>query len=121
MTVLRLQGSAPLLSSTLLPISWAPSTIDLSELTWATPFDIAALAVIWTRLDEEGRAPDVVLPVDRDVRAYLVDMGLADAIPGRWAVRGASRLDPPLVRLTRLSEPEEWDELLPDILPDVYM
>jgi hypothetical protein len=120
MSVLKLQGSAPLLSSRLPPISWAPSSIDLSELTWATPYDIAALAVIWTRLYEDGRPPKVVLPDDRQVRAYLVDIGLADAIPGDWGVRGASRVEPPLVRLTRFAEPEEWDELLPDIIPGAY-
>jgi hypothetical protein len=120
MSILKLQGPAPLLISRVPSVSWAPTAIDLSELTWATPFDISALAVIWTRLNEEDRAPTVVLPQDPDVRAYLVDIGLADAIPGKWGVSGASRVEPPLVRLTRFSEPEEWDELLPDIRPAAY-
>jgi hypothetical protein len=120
MTVLKLVGSAPLLAPGYSPVSWAPSSIDLSGLRWATPFDIVALAVIWARLDEEGRAPEVVLPEDPDVRAYLVDVGLAEAIRGPWKVGGASSAEPPVIRLTRLATAEEWDDLLEDLRPSVY-
>lgn len=89
-------------------------------MTWATPFDIAALAVIWTRLEEEGRTTEVTLPDDPGVRAYLVDAGLADAMQGPWGVKGASAVDPPLVRLTRIQAPEEWDDLASELIMDAH-
>src|SRR5438270_11971822 len=88
MPVLKLSGSAPLLDPASWPVSWSPTSIDLSELRWATPFDIVVLGLIWTRLAEDGREPELVLPEDAGVRAYLVDAGLATAIPGAWNVRG---------------------------------
>ena len=54
------------------------------------------------------------------MRAYLVDAGLADILPGAWDVSGASHADPPLIRLTRLDTAEAWDDLLPEILPPTF-
>lgn len=118
--MLKLRGSAPLLAPGSPPVSWAPATINLRELTWATPFDIAALAVIWTRLQENGKNPELQLPDDPAVRAYLVDAGLADFLPGAWNVSGGSHAEPPLIRLTRLDTAEAWDDLLPEILPAAF-
>jgi len=60
-----------------------------------------------------------VLPEDPHVRAYLVDAGLADTIPGR-GMRGQASAARPLIRLTRISTPEEWDDLIPDLLPAAH-
>jgi hypothetical protein len=120
MSVLTLAGTAPLLRGGVSPVSWAPDAIDLRELEWATPFDIAALAVLWTRLAEDDRAPALQLPDDPSVRAYLVDAGLAGIIPGRWGVKGASSIDPPLIRLTRLHAPEDWDDATSELMADAH-
>lgn len=115
----RLGGRAPLLFRAELPESWPPSTLDLSEVTWVTPFDVVALASIWSRLEHERSVPKVEPPSDPDVRAYLVDVGLDSVIPAVSGSGGGSRVEPPLVRLTHLSEPSAWDDVLGEVWPAV--
>jgi hypothetical protein len=117
MTVLRLAGAAPLLMGRP-PASWAPEHVDLARLEWASPFDMVALAVVWTRLVEAGSPPTVDLPGDAAVRAQLVADGLADVIDVRWSA-ATPPPDPPLVRLVRLRSPEDWDFLTTDLWPEV--
>jgi hypothetical protein len=47
------------------------SGLDLGSLLWATPVDVAALAVLWLQLVSYVVSPQVVLPDDPLVRAYL--------------------------------------------------
>lgn len=85
--------------------------MDLSGLTWATPFDVAAIAALWLRMESLGLSPTLVPPSDPTVRAYLVDMGLDDFLPGDWGVGGGCAVDLPWLRLTRVRSADEWDEL----------
>jgi hypothetical protein len=117
MSVLTLAGRCPLLGIEELPRSWNPTVFDLSDLEWVTPFEVAGLAALWTRLDLSGATPTVVLPRDAEVRAYLVDMGLDAAIPADWGPGGGSRVEPPWLPLTRIVASEEWDELLIELWP----
>lgn len=119
MSTFRLTGRAPLLFRAELPESWPPDALDLSEITWVTPFDVAALASIWFRLLDEGSVPTVEPPSDREVRAYLVDAGLDAIIPALSGPGGGSRVEPPLVRLTHLPEPDAWDDALADVWPAI--
>jgi hypothetical protein len=120
MTVLKLTGPAPLLTGRQ-PTSWSPSHIDLAQLRWATPFDIVALAVIWTRLVEAGATPTIDLPQDAAVRAQLVGEGLADVIDAEWGAGGPTSTESPLIRLVRLDSPEDWDFLTADLWTEVNM
>jgi hypothetical protein len=121
MSSLRLAGPAPLLHANSSPVSWAPSSIDLTEMTLATPFDIVALATIWMRLVEGGSRPEVALPKDLDTRASLMEAGLADLIPGAWGAIGpAGARGQPVIRLTRVLAPEDWDDIAVEVMPGVY-
>jgi hypothetical protein len=117
MTVLKLTGPAPLLTGSP-PTSWSPNHIDLAQLRWAAPFDIVALAVIWTRLVKASATPAIALPEDADVRAQLAGDGLADVIDAEWDVDLAPP-EQPLVRLIRLESPEDWDFLTADLWTEV--
>jgi len=83
----------------------------MSGMTWATPFDVAALAAIWMRMLLAGRPPQVILPSDLMVRAYLVDMGLPNVMPGDWGSGGGCAVDPPWLLLTRVTSSDAWDDL----------
>lgn len=114
---LTLQGPAPLLRGQATPTSWEPGTIDLSGLTWATPFDVAAIAAIWTRMADAGHPPQVAVPTDPTVRAYLVDMGLPEVVPGEWGSGGGSAVDPPWLPLTHVPSSDAWDDLQGELWP----
>jgi hypothetical protein len=118
-SMFHLTGRAPLLSRRQLPRGWPPATVDLADVTWVTPFDVAALASIWSRLQEDGLHPTVVPPSDPEVCAYMVDVGLDALIRDLRGPGGGSRVEPPLVRLTHLSAPHAWDDMLGDIWPAV--
>jgi hypothetical protein len=115
----QLAGRAPLLSRGELPRIWPPATIDLAAVTWVTPFDVAALASIWSRLRDEGIKPVLVPPSDAEVRAYMVDVGLDAVIADLHGPRGGSRVEPPLVLLTQLSVSHAWDDMLGQVWPAV--
>jgi hypothetical protein len=119
MATLRLRGRSPLLSAEEIPGQWPPDGLDLAELTWVTPFDIAVLARTWAQIVHDGGSPSVTPPADPDVRAYLVDAGLDTVIESLKGERGGSRVEPPLVRLTHLLESDQWDDLLRDLWPAV--
>lgn len=114
MSTLTLTGVAPLLRG-LFPVSWTPEHIDLGDLEWATPYDVVALAVIWTRLQQSGRPATIELPRDPRVRGYLMDVGLAEVIPAEWNASPASAIDPPLIRLVRVETGDAWDEQQPQL------
>jgi len=116
-SVMKLSGRRPLLDLKRPPRSWNPTTVDLSELQWVTPFEVAGLAALWTRLDLEGQPPQIVVPIDKMVRSYLVDIGLSDAIPGDWGHGGGSQIEPPWLRLVRLRSGEDWDDLAQRVWP----
>lgn len=119
MSTFRLEGRTPLLSAHEPALHWPLSTFDLGDLEWATPFDIAALALLWSRLQREQSLPDIVLPRDPQVRAYLVDIGLDAVIEGTWGGGGGSLVEPPLVRLTHLLSGDAWDDVLGVLWPSV--
>jgi len=108
---LTIAGSSPLLAGDVLPESWAPSDLDLSALAWATPFDVAAIAALSLRLEVLGHSPTVTLPADPTVRAYLVDMGLDEFMPGDWGSGGGFAVEPPWLRLTLVQSADAWDDL----------
>lgn len=116
-SVLSLAGRCPLLELTESPRSWNPGTFDLSGLQWVTPFDVAGLATLWTRVGGSGADPDVLLPEDDEVRAYLVDIGLNRVIPGDWGLGGGCRVEAPWLPLTWLQSGDEWDDLLQELWP----
>ena len=118
MATMTLNGRCPLLDCTQLPRSWNPDHIDLSGLEWITPFEVAMTAAVWSRLDLAGEPPDVTLPSDPVVRAYLVDIGLNKVIPGNWGAGGGSASEPPWLKLTRLTNGNEWDEILRVLWPE---
>ena len=117
MSVLSLTGRCPLLELRQLPQSWDVDTIDLSGLEWVTPFDVAALASIWTRLSHRGQSPRVILPSANEVRGYLVDIGLSTVIPGDWGSGGGCLVDPPWLQLTRLESGDQWDDMASALRP----
>lgn len=84
-----------------------------------TPFDITALASIWSQLRDEGATPLVLPPADAEVGAYLVDAGLDTVLPGLRGPGGGSRIEPPLVRLTQLGTSDAWDDALSEVWPAV--
>lgn len=114
---LALNGSAPLLRRGVSCSSWQPSAIDLSGLAWATPFDVAAIAATWSRLSLSGRRPDLIVPADPTVRAYLVDMGLSAVVPAEWGSGGGCAVDPPWLPLTHVASADAWDDLQGELWP----
>ena len=117
MSFVALAGRCPLLDMDATPASWDIDTLDLSGLDWVTPFDVAAIASLWTRLSGLQRTPSVVLPADEEVRAYLVDIGLNTIIPGDWGPGGGSRVEAPWLPLIRLESGDEWDDMLRELQP----
>jgi hypothetical protein len=119
MTTMKLSGRAPLLTRRSPPKLLSPAVVDLMGLQWATPYDAAVLALVVTRLLERGEELEVFLPDDPEVRAYLVDLGLPAFLPHNAWGAGRSARYPPLIGLTRLMQPEDWDDLLPQLWPAV--
>jgi len=111
MSVLKLNGPAPLLAG-VRPISWGPRTIDLSEVSWLTPFDVVAIASIRARLAAEGRAPEMVLPKTPAVHKYLADV----AQPSGFATSPQGLV----IGLKQLPTADAWDDLLPEIIPPLF-
>jgi hypothetical protein len=118
-TTIELTGRCPLLSSAQLPTTWNPDLFDLSKLEWITPFEVASIAAVWSRLVATGSVPAVRLPHDAMVRSYLVDIGLSEVIPGRWGDGGGYSGEPPWLPLTRLESGNDWDDIVQDLWPDV--
>jgi hypothetical protein len=116
-SVLIVSGRCPLLEHRVSPRSWHSETLDLSGLEWVTPFDVAALATLWTRVTTDGRMPQVRLPEHDEVRAYLVDIGLDRVIPGDWGQGGGCSVEAPWLPLTWLQAGDEWDDLLREVWP----
>jgi hypothetical protein len=117
MPPLVIAGNAPLLRGTVDPSSWDVQGLDLTEVTWVTPFDVAALAAVWLRLKAQEESPSVVLPRDPTVRAYLVGMGLHSFLPGDWGDGGGCAVEPPWLRLTRIESADAWDDLQSELWP----
>jgi hypothetical protein len=118
-SILKLAGRAPLLAGKP-PTSWAPDHIDLSPLEWVTPYDVASLAVVYTRLIEQGTHRRIVPPRDEQVRSYLATVGLADVLGGQWDAQAPLTGDAPLIPLTRVTSADAWDDLLRDLWPAAY-
>lgn len=114
MTVLKLVGPTPLLAG-IRPVSWAPTTIDLTEVSWLTPFDVVAIASLRARLEAEGSTPPrLLMPRAPAVRGYMTAVGLCGDPPATVAPRGLA------LGLRRLSHADAWDDLLPDVVPELF-
>jgi hypothetical protein len=111
MSVLKLSGPAPLLAG-VRPISWAPTSIDLSEASWLTPFDIVAIAALRARLEAEGEPANLVPPLTPAVREYAAAVGLLRGQGDRPVPRGL------VLGLMRLPTADAWDDLLGEIAPE---
>lgn len=108
---MKLSGPAPLLGG-IRPISWAPTLIDLSEVSWLTPFDVVAVASLQARLRIEGRPAKLKLPRTPAVREYLAAVGLSGDGDAPAAPRGLA------LALTQLPTADAWDDLLGEIVPE---
>lgn len=111
--MVRLQGREPLLDGATL----FGSTLDLGGLEWLTPFDTVSLATFATRHAVRERFLDVIGPLDERVAAY-VDNTLLGAVLGLPRGKGSTDEDP-LVPLTHLQRPDEWDDMLEQLWPTV--
>ena len=116
-SLVMIQGAAPLLWGQVNPVTPSATGFDLSRLEWVTPFDVTALAASWLRLKALGRAESLTLPSDPRVRAYLVDVGLHSLFEGDWGPGGGSSSQPPWLPLTRLESASDWDDLLSELWP----
>lgn len=87
-----------------------PPRFDLSALAWATPADLAILAVHHRLALAHGEVPEVVPPAAAAVAAYLEAMGLQDQLD--YPVAGPPLPlsgEPPLIPLLCLKEAIEWE------------
>jgi hypothetical protein len=108
---MKLDGPAPLLGG-IRPRSWAPTLIDLSKVSWLTPFDVVAIASLQARLRGEGRPVRLELPRAPAVRQYLAAVGVEGAGEAQALPRGLA------LALTQLPSADAWDDLLGEIVPD---
>jgi hypothetical protein len=111
---LNLSGDRPLLGLRAAPRTWAPQAIDLSNASALTPFDVTALAVLWARLDVEGRPPEFIEPRDPAVGRYLREIGFTTLTGAKDGTRPGTG-DQILIPLTRLAAAEDWDDMLTDL------
>ncbi len=116
--MLRLAGRHPLLSDGPVMLDdGAPSlTVDMSQLQFASPLDLCALAAI---VDAQAEQSEVTLamPTDPDVARYLSRMNLISNLPDNVVVVGDTPvgdrrpLDTMLVELTRVAEPADAERV----------
>lgn len=88
----------------------AVGRFDLAALNWATPVDLAIVAVLYRLAIARGETPQVVPPIDPGVSSYLVAMGLPghlqyDATDAPRELTG----EDPLIPLLWMSEALSWD------------
>jgi hypothetical protein len=110
---LKLVGPAPLLAG-IRPVSWAPDTVDLTEVSWLTPFDVVAIASLRARLAAEGSPPRLLMPLAPPVREYMIAVGLRGESPATGTPRGLA------LGLRQLPHADAWDDLLPDVVPELF-
>lgn len=118
-SLVQLAGVAPLLSGIGAADLELPVTFDLTDLEWATPFDLAALGVLNASAVDQGTNVNVLVPEDDTVRRYLVDAGIDAFLDGAWGPGGGSVTEPPLVRLTRVDAGQEWEDRLATLWPEI--
>ena len=90
---IRLAGRQPLHSAVIGQASSGPTTVtfDASDMTFASPLDLAGISAWTARLRRESAAVSFVLPTDDDVRRYLVRMDLiAELAKADVAITGAT-------------------------------
>lgn len=116
-------GRAPLLAEQ--PVPWPPkvdTTLDLSGLTFVTPFDLVGLAVL-VRAAPAKIGLTVVPPADPNVCAYLQRMDLFAMLAGRVRIEpdlpeeGPREPNRALIELHRLHHPDEIDDLSREFWP----
>jgi hypothetical protein len=122
---IRLSGSQPLHDPAIGAVPsgaiGASMIIDASELTFASPLDLAGVAAWASRLRHDGHPVDFVIPADGDVSRYLVRMDLIDHLARAGvtisaaapSVRRADRADV-LLEVRRIYDPETVDRFTED-------
>lgn len=111
--MVELRGREPLLGGATL----FGATLDLSDLTWLTPFDTVSLAAYAMRFSVRERSLDVIGPSDDRVRAYVDNTLLGEVLELPSGKRSPD--EDPLVPLTHLRRPDEWDDRLEELWPAV--
>jgi anti-sigma regulatory factor (Ser/Thr protein kinase) len=76
---------------------------------------------MWSRLEYEGSTPEVVLPADADVRAYMVDVGLGAVLGVLAGEGGHNQMGPPLIPLRHIATSHAWDDLINQVGPMVHL
>lgn len=90
--------------------------LDLAHLEFASPLDVAGLALLASCVDA---SPTVVPPEDESVTAYLAAMGLPAAI--RWEIDVSPATDIGFsIPVRRLTHPDEWDDTLGEMLEPMH-
>jgi len=120
---ITLSGAAPVLGQrpNLNRIS-GPCVVDLSQLTFATPLDLVAIASV---LATPSKAAGVTLipPSDTNVANYLLRMDLPASFDGRVVISPpflpeAPRDETPsLIELTRVSQPGDVQPIVDRLMP----
>lgn len=118
-TSVRLTGPSPLLRG-LVPAKLSSEIrFDLSQLEWITPYDLAVLSVLNSSARESGAEVEVLVPVDEAVRRYMVDAGIDQHLDAQWGPGGGSIVEPPLVKLRRVSSGDDWEDELKTLWPEI--
>jgi hypothetical protein len=86
--------------------------IDLSDVSWLTPFDVVAIASLQARLRTEGRPAQLMPPQSSAVRKYMAAVGLSGDGDAPAPSRGLA------LALTQLPTADAWDDLLGEIVPE---
>jgi hypothetical protein len=119
----RLLGHSPVLAGDVpLRFQENESVIDLTDLTFATPFDLVGIAA-WLSAAPAGQRILLRRPRLANVSSYLQRMDLFSILGDRIEVEPAlpseepRDLSRPLVELHRIEEPEDVDDLLSSVYP----
>lgn len=117
---IRLSGRAPFalegLGVARRPKAKERLRLDLTRLEFASPLDVAGLAMLAGCSDSP---PDVIPPDNPVVTGYLVGMGLPEAL--HWEVEIAEPSDTGFsIPVRRLHHPDEWDDNAGDLLKPLY-
>jgi hypothetical protein len=122
---LTLAGAAPLLAQSLnLRKISGSCVVDLSDLAFATPLDLVALASLLTTASD-GASVTLIPPVDLDVSNYLQRMDLPASLDGRVIVSPTFLPETPrdetpsLIELTRVRRPQDVQPIIDRLMPNL--
>jgi hypothetical protein len=120
---LRLAGARPLFDPNLnLRKISGPCVVDLSQLLFATPLDLVALACLLTSAGD-GAGVTLIPPVDAQVSNYLQRMDLPGSFDGRVVISPAFVPETPrdetpsLIELTRVRSLQDVQPIIDRLMP----